>query len=211
MEINPDPAVAEALEALYDHPDNVELYPGVTAEAAKGAWAPGSGLCLGWTMSKAILADAVSLVGADRFYTTDSGPANLTNWGCAFIAGNHEVAGGGVMYKLLMNAFPGYYRGNSVYAMFPLTVPDETRKILSSLGKDRDYDYGKPNFVGRPTAILTWEGVVSVLGDQKSFKVPCRFRQVSGVCVKLTPERGPSHVPPDWARVYAKWRLTAQY
>lgn len=162
-------------------------------------------------MSKAILADAVSLVGADRFYTTDSGPANLTNWGCALIAGNHQVAGGGVMYKLLMNAFPDYYRGNSVYAMFPLTVPDETHKILSSLGKDRDYDYGKPNFVGRPTAILTWEGVVSVLGDQKSFKVPCRFRQVSGVCVKLTPQRGPSHVPPDWARVYAKWRLTAQH
>lgn len=177
MDINPDQAVAEALEALYDHLDNVELYPGVSAEAAKGRWAPGSGLCPGYTISKAILVHTVSLVGAYRFYTTDNGPADLTNWGCSFTAGNQEVAVGGVMYKLLMNAFPGYYRGNSVYAMFPLTVPDETRRILSSLGKDRDYDYGKPNFVGRPTAVLTWDGVVSVLGDQKNFKVPCRFRR----------------------------------
>lgn len=137
MDINPDPAVAEALEALCDHPNNFELYPGVNAEAAKGAWAPRSRLCPGYTISKAFLAHTVSLVGADRFYTTDNGPANLTNWGCAFIAGNPEVAGGGVVYKLLMNAFPGYYRGNSVYAIFPLTVPDETRKILSSLGKDK--------------------------------------------------------------------------
>lgn len=127
MEINSDPGVAEALETLYGHPDYVELYPGISAEQAKDVYIPDSGLCPGYTISKAILSDAVALVRGDRFYTLDNSPANLTNWGYNPIAADHEIAGGGVMYKLLMNAFPDFYRGNSVYAMFPFTFPDETR------------------------------------------------------------------------------------
>ena len=34
-DINSDPKVAAALEKLYDHPDFVELYPGLVAEEAK--------------------------------------------------------------------------------------------------------------------------------------------------------------------------------
>ena len=34
-DINPDPEVAEKLKNLYDHPDYVELYPGLVAEKAK--------------------------------------------------------------------------------------------------------------------------------------------------------------------------------
>lgn len=34
-DINPDPKIADALSRLYDHPDFVELYPGVVAEEAK--------------------------------------------------------------------------------------------------------------------------------------------------------------------------------
>ena len=33
--------------------------------------APGSGICCGYTMTRAILGDAISLVRGDRFYTTD--------------------------------------------------------------------------------------------------------------------------------------------
>ena len=32
---------------------------------------PGSGICCGYTMTRAILGDAVALVRGDRFYTTD--------------------------------------------------------------------------------------------------------------------------------------------
>ncbi len=80
-EINPDPEVAEKLKNLYDHPDYVELYPGLVAEKAKPPMSPGSGLCVNFTISYAILSDAVSLVRGDRFYTTDYTPRNLTNWG----------------------------------------------------------------------------------------------------------------------------------
>lgn len=80
-DINPDPEVAEKLRNLYDHPDRVELYPGLVAEKAKPPMNPGSGLCVNFTTSYAILSDAVGLVRGDRFYTLDYSPKNLTNWG----------------------------------------------------------------------------------------------------------------------------------
>ena len=48
------------------------------------------------------------------------------------------------MYKLLTKAFPGVYRQNSVYALFPFTVPQENRRILQALGEDEYYDFEKP-------------------------------------------------------------------
>jgi hypothetical protein len=69
------------VEALYGHPDNIELYPGLLCEDAKKPMEPGSGLCLGFTTSFAILSDAVALVRGDRFYTTDYNPSTLTSFG----------------------------------------------------------------------------------------------------------------------------------
>ena len=80
-DINPDPVVAQKLKDLYDHPDLVELYPGLASEKPKPPMSPGSGLCVNFTTSYAILSDAVSLVRGDRFYTIDYTPKNLTNWG----------------------------------------------------------------------------------------------------------------------------------
>jgi hypothetical protein len=68
-DITRDPDVAKSLEVLYKHPDYVELYPGIVAEDAKIPLEPGSGLCPGYTISRAILADAVALTRGDRFYT----------------------------------------------------------------------------------------------------------------------------------------------
>jgi hypothetical protein len=68
-DITTDPDVAKSLEVLYKHPDYVELYPGIVAEDAKIPLEPGSGLCPGYTISRAILADAVALTRGDRFYT----------------------------------------------------------------------------------------------------------------------------------------------
>lgn len=80
-DINPDPEVAQKLKNLYEHPDLVELYPGLVSEKPKPPMSPGSGLCVNFTTSYAILSDAVGLVRGDRFYTTDYTPKNLTNWG----------------------------------------------------------------------------------------------------------------------------------
>jgi hypothetical protein len=69
------------LRQLYDAPDSVELYPGLVVEKPKPPMVPGSGLCVNFTTSWAILADAVALVRGDRFLTTDYTPDKLTNWG----------------------------------------------------------------------------------------------------------------------------------
>jgi len=71
-DINPDPEIARGLAELYDHPDFVEMYPGLLTESAKVPMVPGSGLCPGFTVSRAILSDAVTLVRGDRFYTVVS-------------------------------------------------------------------------------------------------------------------------------------------
>ncbi|MCJ1351753.1 MAG: hypothetical protein MMC33_001737 [Icmadophila ericetorum] len=171
-DITKNPEVAATLETLYGHPDNVELYPGVVVEDAKEPLAPGSGLCPGYTVSRAILSDAVALVRSDRFYTVDYSPANLTSWGFNEVSTDLKIAQGGVMYKLLMRALPGYYRSNSVYAMYPFTIPSENERILRNLGVEADYDFTPPSFVGPPLPVVTWVGATEVLNDQANFKVP---------------------------------------
>lgn len=57
-----------AAKHLYGHIDKLELYPGLQAEDTI-APGPGNGLCAGYTMTRAILADAICLVRGDRFFT----------------------------------------------------------------------------------------------------------------------------------------------
>lgn len=71
-EINPDPEIAGILRDLYDHPDMVELYPGLFIEEVKARMDPGCGVCPPYTVGRAVLSDAVTLVRSDRFYTTVS-------------------------------------------------------------------------------------------------------------------------------------------
>ncbi|KAG0652625.1 9,12-octadecadienoate 8-hydroperoxide 8R-isomerase [Hyphodiscus hymeniophilus] len=172
LEVNSDPAVADALQSLYDTPDDIELYPGLQAEEGKQPFLPGSGLCPGFTIGTAILSDAVALVRGDRFYAVDYSPANLTNFGFNAVSSSFDVANGGVMYKLLMRAFPGWHRANSVYALFPFTTPDKNREILTKQGKASSYSYDPPSFVAPPVPVLSWQGVVDVLSNQTNFKVP---------------------------------------
>lgn len=68
-EINSNPKVAESLRSLYGHPDYVELYPGIVSEEAKEPMIPGVGIAPTYTISRAVLSDAVALVRGDRHYT----------------------------------------------------------------------------------------------------------------------------------------------
>lgn len=171
-DITSNEEVQKSLKALYTHPDYVELYPGIVAEDAKIPMEPGSGLCPGFTISRVILSDAVALTRGDRFYTVDYTPANLTNWGWNQVNTDPDVAGGGVFYNLVMRALPFWYRGNSVYAMYPFTVPGENRKILEKLGTVDQYDFGRPSYVGVPTTIKSWKAVTTILENKTDFKVP---------------------------------------
>ncbi|GAB1202587.1 hypothetical protein APSETT445_001206 [Aspergillus pseudonomiae] len=160
------------VEALYGHPDNIELYVGIQAEEAKKPCFPGSGLCPNFTISATILADANTLVRGDRFYTVDYNPVNLTNFGFANTVPDFSVAGGGLMYKLLLRAFPGWYTPNSVYTLFPFTTPEQNRKVFEKSKTADGLEFVRPKYESQPTAVTSWQGVTQVLNDQKAFRVP---------------------------------------
>lgn len=171
-----NPAVADELKRLYDQPDLVELYPGLVAEDAKIPQLA-SGLCAPFTISRAVLADAVALVRGDRFATIDYHPRQLTNWGFAQASSNIKIANGGVFYKLFYTAFPNHFRYNSVYAHFPFTIPSEMRSILESMTTceghqlSNKYNFDRPTRIAPPVIVSTYEHCKRVLEDQTAYKV----------------------------------------
>jgi hypothetical protein len=80
------------------------------------------------------------------------------------------------MYKLLMRAFPGSYRANSVYALYPFTTPERSKEMFKDghTPNNIKLSYEKPTLTADPVVITTWQGVVDLLGDQKHFEVPCK-------------------------------------
>lgn len=53
------------------------MYPGLIVEAAKKPMVPGVGIAPSFTISRAILSDAVALVRGDRFYTVEHYPFEI--------------------------------------------------------------------------------------------------------------------------------------
>jgi linoleate 8R-lipoxygenase / 9,12-octadecadienoate 8-hydroperoxide 8R-isomerase len=170
-DINPNPYVAEQLKRLYDHPDFVELYPGLVVEDAKYPVTPGSGLCPGYTISRAVLSDAVALVRGDRFYTVDYTPKNLTNWGFTEADSDLTVDNGHVFYKLVLRALPRHFRQNSIYAHYPLVVPEENRRILGGLNTAQYYNFEKPCAAPEMSVIESYAACKAILRNQRDYKV----------------------------------------
>lgn len=170
-DINPDPYVAEQLKRLYDHPDFVEMYPGLVVEDTKHPKTPGSGLCPGYTMSRAVLSDAVGLVRGDRFYTVDYTPQNLTNWGFTEAGSDLTVDNGHVFYKLVLRAFPRHFRQDSIYAHYPMVIPDENHKILSGLHTAQCYSFEKPRAAAELIVVSSYAACKAILQNQLDYKV----------------------------------------
>jgi len=70
-----------------------------------------------------------------------------------------------------MRAFPGWYEGNTVYAMFPFVVPEETKKILTELKTVKNYSFKPPSPPQPQINFSTYANAKKILGDQKTFKV----------------------------------------
>lgn len=170
-DINPNPEVANTLRQLYDHPDYVELYPGLVAEADKKPMVPGVGIGPTYTVSRAILSDAVTLVRSDRFYTVDYTAGNLTNWGIQEASSDSNVLHGCVGYKLILKSFPNHFKSNSVYAMYPLTIPSENHRILTSLGTVGEFDFSAPKYIPVRIPISSYAATKQILNCAEHFKV----------------------------------------
>ncbi|KAK4194347.1 putative linoleate diol synthase [Triangularia verruculosa] len=164
-DINPDPVVAKKLKDLYDSPDAVEMYPGLVIEKAKPPISPGSGFCTNYTISKAILSDAVSLVRGDRFFTLDYTPKNLTNWGYNEPNSDPKISQSHVMHKLIFRAFPNHFQSNSIYAHYPFVNPSKNGKIYENLGTSFNYSWDKPQRQTPPVVIKSYKTAKSILSN----------------------------------------------
>ncbi|KAF8337113.1 heme peroxidase [Cantharellus anzutake] len=168
-EWNPDKSVADAAKKLYRTTDNLELYVGLVSEESKKVM-DGAGLCPSYTMSRAILADAVALVRGDRYLTYDFTPFNLTTWGFFDGARNVKNASwGGVLGKLFARTLPRHFNSTSVYTHFPLIRPTGHRfsmdKILAKLGQAKEYTFTPPPPIGETYLISDPNAIYDGLGD----------------------------------------------
>ncbi|KAF2708502.1 heme peroxidase [Pleomassaria siparia CBS 279.74] len=170
-DITSDAYVADQLKHLYDHPDKVEIYPGIVVEDAKMPLCPGSGLTPGYTISRAVLSDAVALVRGDRFYTTDYNPRSLTNYGYKSVDSDLGVDNGCVFYKLFLRAFPQHFAQNSVYAHYPLTIPSAMKEALTDLGKDKLYNFEKPKYTPPPHFVYEYKTATTLMANKDLWKV----------------------------------------
>ncbi|KAI8981356.1 heme peroxidase [Trametes punicea] len=169
-EWNPDPEIASAARQLYGHIDNLELYPGLQAEEIV-PMGPGSGLCCGYTMMRAILSDAIALVRGDRFYTTDYTPDNLTVWGFQDCARDpNNGAFGAALPRLLFRGLPRHYPANSAYALFPFFTPEVTKKNLTNLHIIDSYELSRPVAQPLPQVIDTVDDIARVLSNSQRYK-----------------------------------------
>ncbi|KAI9884215.1 MAG: hypothetical protein M1823_004008 [Watsoniomyces obsoletus] len=159
-EINSDPYVADQLRHLYEHPDLVEMYPGIVAEEAKVPMVPGVGIAPTFTLSRAILSDAI-----------DYHPKNLTNWGYNEVQYDLNIEQGCVFYKLFLRAFPKHFKPDSIYAHYPMTIPSENKKIMQSLGRVDHYSYERPGFIPARIDLVSYPAAKFVLEHPKEFVV----------------------------------------
>lgn len=111
--------IQNALRDLYEHPDKIELYPGIFCESDEhmsldpGPQESGSAL---WT---AIFSDAITLVRSDRFYTVDWNTNSLTSWGMKEVTPNNEICKSSVFHRLIQRAFPGWFPPDTVRFFHP--------------------------------------------------------------------------------------------
>ncbi|KAF1969427.1 prostaglandin G/H synthase 2/cyclooxygenase 2, pgh2/cox2 [Bimuria novae-zelandiae CBS 107.79] len=171
-DINPDPKIADILRSLYDHPDMVELYPGLFLEEDKPAMNPGCGGCPPYTVGRAVFSDAVTLVRSDRFYTLDYTAAMLTNWGITEVAQDYNTLGGSMMYKLIQRAFPGWFPYNSLHVMQPFFTKDKNEEIAKAIGTIKLYTKNDPKPPHTPRVVTGNETVQKILTNQQDFIVP---------------------------------------
>ncbi|KAG1740940.1 heme peroxidase [Suillus lakei] len=182
-EWNPDPKIYIAAERLYGDIENLELHVGLQAEETKPP-IPGAGLCPGYTISRAILADAVCLTRGDRFLTVDFTPFNLTTWGYEHCMVNKaDGSYGGMLTKLLFRMLPDHYPAGSVYAHFPFLTPEFLASSMAKVPRRAEirhlYDWDRPLTV-QQAAIQGATADMKVVRDYErrlsKLRVPPRVR-----------------------------------
>jgi linoleate 10R-lipoxygenase len=131
----------------------------------------------GYTISRAILSDAIALTRGDRYFTHDFTPFNLTAWGFADCQRDPNAFGfGSTLGRLFLRTLPNNFTENSVYTFFPLMTPTSMKTNLSKLKLLDQYDVEKPTTKNPIVDIKTHATVASILKDKEGFVAPYQSR-----------------------------------
>lgn len=141
-------------------------------EDTKPRMDPGAGACPTYTVGRAVLSDAITLVRSDRFLTIDYTPATLTNWGYNEVKPDYEVLGGSMFHKLFQRAVPGWFPYNSLHTMQPMYTRATNEAIARELGTIDDYSLADPAPPPSPVVVTKHSTIVKLLNDQANFHVP---------------------------------------
>nr|GAT46932.1 heme peroxidase [Mycena chlorophos] len=199
-EWNSDAEVVAAARQLYGHIDNLELYTGLQCEDTMPL-SPGLRLAGGYTMTRAVLGDAINLIRGDRFYTSDFTPANLTAWGYQdSISDPHNGGFGAALPKLLMRALPRHYPYNSVYTCFPFFTPQKMRTSLTKLKLADQYTFTRPIAVPITTVLNNFAAIDFVFKDPKTFPTPYDLSKLGNGYGFMLAFDTPAKHDPDYAR-----------
>lgn len=171
-DINSDPQIAHILEQLYADPDMVEFYPGLMIEDTKPVRKAGTGICPTYTLGRAVLSDAVTLVRSDRFNTLDYTAAHLTAWGYNEVQQDYKTMGGSMLYKLIQRGIPGWFPFNSVAVMQPMYTKKANAAIAKELGTLAQFTLDDPKPPAKPVVVTTNASIREVLNNPKKYVVP---------------------------------------
>ncbi|KAH0432490.1 linoleate diol synthase [Colletotrichum camelliae] len=171
-DINSNEEIATLLEKLYTDPDMVELYPGLMIEDIKPVRNTGSGICPTYSVGRAVLSDAVTLVRSDRFNTIDYTVSNLTAWGYNEVQQDYKTLGGSMLYKLIQRGLPGWFPFNSIAVMQPMYTKKANESIAREIGTINQFTLDDPKAPPKPVIVASTEGIKRVLGSPDKFVVP---------------------------------------
>jgi hypothetical protein len=127
----------------------------------------------GYTISRAILADAIALTRGDRHFTTDNTPFNLTAWGFSDSQRNVNLPGNGSMLgRLILRGLPGEFMANSTYAWFPFQTPESMKVFLGNLGSAGRYNFKRPEIAPIVATAREYNDVRQILSSNR-FRPSC--------------------------------------
>ena len=186
--------IQNALRDLYEHPDKVELYPGIFCESDEYMGldpGPSEASSALWT---AIFSDAITLVRSDRFYTVDWNTNSLTSWGMKEVTPDGETCKSSVFHRLIQRAFPGWFHYDSIRFFHPFYTAQQNAIFAKAQGYASDFkvssEPGKPE---KPIHLTDFSGVALVLNDTNNNFMHPALLQRSSLPKKLQEVLAPAY------------------
>lgn len=131
--------VQNALRDLYEHPDKVELYPGIFCESDASQNADPGPSDVDSALWAAIFSDAITLVRSDRFYTVDWNTNSLTSWGMKEVTPDNDVLKSSVFHRLLQRSFPEWFPSKSIRFFHPFYTAQKNAEYATAQGYGEDF------------------------------------------------------------------------